>query len=402
MDSLFDNYGFISSGVLNLSPVEAFELCTKGAVIVDVREDYLNNFKNFDVNEIIILPKSKLEQECKKLPEDKYLIFADTVGLRSKEAVIFLRDKGFEKIANMAGGIVDWERDGLPLKTNIEEKLSGSCVCQLKPRFNKLLLPKLIHMKTKSLGFIGGGRVTRILLQAFANKNVQFADIVVADPNKETADKLKKTFPVIKISDALTAACQDIVFISLHPPVILDTIESLKEQFKPGSAVISLAPKITIGKISSKLGQIENIARLIPNATSFINEGYNPVSFSPGFATNEKLQILELLGVLGNTFEVPEVKLENYAIMSAMLPTYFWFQWKELTDIGIKTGLTEEETKDSIYNTLISALNLMFKSGIPPAEVIDLIPVKPIGENETQITEIYRSKLPALFEKIKP
>jgi hypothetical protein len=34
----------------------------------------------------------------------------------------------------MAGGIVDWERDGLPLKTNIEERLSGSCMCQLKPR----------------------------------------------------------------------------------------------------------------------------------------------------------------------------------------------------------------------------------------------------------------------------
>jgi predicted sulfurtransferase len=68
------------------------------------------------------------------LPQDKYLIFADTVGLRSKEAVVLLKDKGFKKIANMAGGIVDWERDGFPLKANIEERLSGSCMCQLKPR----------------------------------------------------------------------------------------------------------------------------------------------------------------------------------------------------------------------------------------------------------------------------
>jgi hypothetical protein len=34
--------------------------------------------------------------------------------------------------------------------------------------------------------------------------------------------------------------------------------------------------------------------------------------------------------------------------------------------------------------------------------VIDLIPVKPIGEHELQITDIYNSKLIALFEKIKP
>ena len=73
-------------------------------------------------------------KESSELPQDRYLIFADTVGLRSKEAVLFLKRKGFEKIANMAGGIVDWERDGLPLKSNIEERLSGSCMCQLKPR----------------------------------------------------------------------------------------------------------------------------------------------------------------------------------------------------------------------------------------------------------------------------
>ena len=134
MNSLFDNYGFISSGILNISPCEAFELCGKGAVIVDVREEYLNNFKNFDVPEILFFPISKLVQKLSELPQDKYLIFADTVGLRSKEALVLLKDKGYIKIANMAGGIVDWEHDGLPLKTNVEERLSGSCICQLKPR----------------------------------------------------------------------------------------------------------------------------------------------------------------------------------------------------------------------------------------------------------------------------
>ena len=137
MDSLFNNYGFISSGILNISPREAFELCDKGAVIVDVREEYLNNFKNFDVPEILYIPISKLVQQLSELPQDKYLIFADSVGLRSKEAVVLLKNKGFMNIANMAGGIVDWERDGLPLKTNIEERLSGSCMCQLKPREGK-------------------------------------------------------------------------------------------------------------------------------------------------------------------------------------------------------------------------------------------------------------------------
>ena len=134
MDYLFDNYGFQSGGIFNVSPREAFELCGKGAVIVDVREEYLNNFKNFDVPELICMPKSKLLVDYTNLPSGRYMIIADTVGLRSKEAVIFLIGKGFEKIANMAGGIVDWERDGLPITTDISKRLSGSCMCQLKTR----------------------------------------------------------------------------------------------------------------------------------------------------------------------------------------------------------------------------------------------------------------------------
>ena len=109
-----------------------------------------------------------------------------------------------------------------------------------------------------------------------------------------------------------------------------------------------------------------------------------------------------MLSSLGTTFEVSEEKLESYAIMSAMLPTYFWFQWRELAGIGKHTGLSEEESKKAIHETIIASLNLMYKSGLSASDVIDLIPVKPIGEHESQITEIYKTKLIGLFEKIKP
>ena len=151
-----------------------------------------------------------------------------------------------------------------------------------------------------------------------------------------------------------------------------------------------------------KLDHVTNLARLIPNATSYINEGYNPVTFSTGFDNSMKKEVMDLLGSLGTTFEVSEEKLESYAIMSAMLPTYFWFQWRELGEIGGKIGLSSDESKDSLYETIIASLNLMYKSGLSPSEVIDLIPVKPIGEHEAQIADFYKTKLIGLFEKIKP
>jgi len=47
----------------------------------------------------------------------------------------------------------------------------------------------------KSIGFIGGGRVTRILLQGFKNKNITFERIAVTDTNPDVMVKLKEKFP---------------------------------------------------------------------------------------------------------------------------------------------------------------------------------------------------------------
>lgn len=257
-------------------------------------------------------------------------------------------------------------------------------------------------MKLKSLGFIGGGRITKIVLQALANKQIELPSVQVCDTNPEILKALQKKFPKIQTTASCeVAAKQELVIIALHPPVIMETLEQIKTSVSEKSQVVSLAPKISIEKIASKL-PTKNIARMIPNATSYINEGYNPVTFSAEYSSGEKQSLLEMLKTMGKTFEVVESKLETYALVSAMLPTYFWFQWKEMQNLGMQMGLNESESKETVQQTLLAAIDLYFTSELNYEEVIDLIPVKPIGEHETQISEIYRSKLMDLFQKIKP
>jgi len=256
-------------------------------------------------------------------------------------------------------------------------------------------------MKTKSLGFIGGGRITKIFLQAFANKKFEFQSVVVFDTNDDVLAALKAQFPFITTGDLQKAAGQPTVFIALHPSMIMESLDKISEIVSADALVISLAPKITIDRIASKLKTV-NIARMIPNATSYINEGYNPVTFATSFNQKEKTKVLELLQLLGTTFEVAEPKLEAYALLSAMLPTYFWFQWNELIKLGKQMGLNDAESNASVKQTLIAAINLMFNSDLSPEKLMDLIPVKPIGEHQAQITEIYQTKLLGLFDKIKP
>lgn len=257
-------------------------------------------------------------------------------------------------------------------------------------------------MKSQSIGFIGGGRITRIFLQGLSNKKALPENVKVYEPNAETLKALQTDFPEVEpVASPAGAASQKLVFLAVHPPVMMETLQAIKDAVSENITVISLAPKITIEKMKSIL-PTNKLGRMIPNATSFINEGFNPVTFSTGFDKKEKKQLQKLLKKLGKTFETDEAKLESYAIVSAMLPTYFWFQWQEMENIALETGLTEEEAKKTVHLTLKKALKIYYKSGLTPAEVIDLIPVKPIGENEAEIKNIFNTKLLGLFGKIKP
>ena len=135
MENYFEGKAIKSNGIYNLSPLQAHKLCLEGAIIVDVREEYLNRFKIFDVRAIIFCPLTQLSLLIADLPIDKPLIFADASGIHSPEAVKLVFENGFTgSCANLSGGLVDWEHSGLPVVVDYNEKLSGQCACQLRAR----------------------------------------------------------------------------------------------------------------------------------------------------------------------------------------------------------------------------------------------------------------------------
>jgi pyrroline-5-carboxylate reductase len=261
-------------------------------------------------------------------------------------------------------------------------------------------------MTNKSFGFIGGGRITRIFLKGWKRQNVLPAKIVISDCNTETLDKLKARFSTIETApgNSSAAASQDIVFLAVHPPVMAEVAAGIKGRVKPDALVVSLAPKITIGKLSELLGGFARIARVIPNAPSVVNFGFNPMVFAPALSAADKAEITGLLSPLGECPEVSETKLEGYALLTGMGPTYFWFQLQVLREVATGFGLSDAEIAPALKRMVCGAARTLLESGLSPAEVMDLIPVKPLAEMEPQVIEMYRTRLPALYQnqKIKP
>lgn len=254
----------------------------------------------------------------------------------------------------------------------------------------------------KKLGFVGGGRITKIFLTGFKKAGISIDNTIVSDKNNDVLNALKNEFPEIEtVNDNKIAASQDIVFISLHPPVMGDVLNEIKSNLKSNTTVISLAPKIKMAQISEILGDFQNIVRMIPNAPSIVNEGYNPVVFSSKMDETYKKELIRIFQVLGDCPEVDESKLEAYALVTAIGPTYFWFQLDELQKLGKSFGLTEEELQKGIVNMINGATKTFFHSELTPEEVMDLIPVKPLENDEEDIRTAYQLKLKTVFDRLK-
>jgi pyrroline-5-carboxylate reductase len=259
-------------------------------------------------------------------------------------------------------------------------------------------------MTAKTVGFIGGGRVTRIFLEGWQRANAMPGKIVVSDCNADTLAKLKARFPQIETApgNSGAAASQDILFLAVHPPVMAEVVAGIKGSLKPSGIVVSLAPKFTVAKLTELLGGFSRLARVIPNAPSVMNLGFNPVAFAPALTAADKTDLADLLKPLGDSPEVAESKLEGYALLSGMGATYLWFQLQALREVATGCGLSDADVTPALKRTVCGATRTLLESGLTPAEVMDLIPVKPLAEMEAQVTEMYRTRLPALYQKIKP
>ncbi len=106
-----------------LSPVEATLLINReDAVVVDVRDlgeytqGHIPNARHIPLSE---LPKRTAELE--KLKTNPLILYCAS-GMRSASAVSKLKKQGFDKLFNLRGGMLEWEKAGQPVSRKKKEK----------------------------------------------------------------------------------------------------------------------------------------------------------------------------------------------------------------------------------------------------------------------------------------
>jgi pyrroline-5-carboxylate reductase len=257
-------------------------------------------------------------------------------------------------------------------------------------------------MDGRDLGFIGGGRVTTILLERLAAEAWPVAGACVSEPDVFARTGLQAQAYNVEVTDDDRApARRRIVFVAV-PRAALDTaLAEIAPILSPEAVVVSLVPGAPFDTLEALLGGFARLVRMMPSAASLVGAGYNPVAFAPPVPLDVRDEIDSFLSVFGAHPLVDESKMEAYAILTSMGPTFFWNQWQALRDLARSFGLGGAETDAALSALVVGARRTFFVSGMSFPSVYDLVATRPLEKVGPEIVGHYRRELPLLFRTLK-
>lgn len=127
---------FHLEGVKHIPVEEAYVLISENKVFfIDVREESEYKHEYLDFENVFLHPVSVIMERLAYIPKETPLIIVCNEGIRSVKVANLLRLQGFDKVANLDGGLEAWAEKGLPIVHNSssgceeedEEDCSSGC-----------------------------------------------------------------------------------------------------------------------------------------------------------------------------------------------------------------------------------------------------------------------------------
>lgn len=84
-------------------------------VVIDVREP--DEYAEAHIPGTTLIPLGQVPDRVAEIPKDRTVILTCRTGNRSGQAATWLRSQGYEDVHNLEGGILAWQKAGLPTES---------------------------------------------------------------------------------------------------------------------------------------------------------------------------------------------------------------------------------------------------------------------------------------------
>jgi pyrroline-5-carboxylate reductase len=230
-------------------------------------------------------------------------------------------------------------------------------------------------MKTKKLGFVGGGNMAEALVKGLLHaKVVPPSGIIVSDVKAERLAHFEELHGVRTTQDNHELVrTSDVIVLSVKPQVIDKVLALIGSDVKSTQLVISVAAGVPVSAIEARLPEGTHVVRSMPNTPATVQAGATAIA--PGtHAGDEDLEVARaLFAAVGRVVTLDETLLDAVTGLSGSGPAYVMLMIEALADGGVKVGLHRDTALLLAAQTVYGSAKLLLDTGEHPGRLKDMV-----------------------------
>lgn len=230
-------------------------------------------------------------------------------------------------------------------------------------------------MKTKTIGFLGGGSMATALVKGLLSARTTTPErIVVSDAKAERLESLHAAHGVRTTRDnGELVDSVDVLILAVKPQVIDKVLTQVGPRVRPEQLVISVAAGVPIAAIEARLPPHGRVVRTMPNTPATVLAGATALAAGT-HATEADLEVARaLFSSVGRVVTIDESGIDAVTGLSGSGPAYVMLIIEALADGGVKVGLHRDVALLLAAQTVYGSAKLLLETGEHPGRLKDMV-----------------------------
>lgn len=224
------------------------------------------------------------------------------------------------------------------------------------------------------LGVIGTGVMGRALLNAAIRGGVVSAAEVIASDVSESCRLEVAEFGCEATDDnERVVENADAILVAVKPQVIREVLGGVRESFRDGQLLVSIAAGVPIETLREAVGDAPNIIRVMPNICCTVAEAASAYASGPGVTEDQRGFVAALLEASGEAVAVEETLIDAVTGLSGSGPAFAALFIEALADGGVRAGLSREQAQKLAAQTALGAARWVLENDGGPSRLKDLV-----------------------------
>jgi pyrroline-5-carboxylate reductase len=256
-------------------------------------------------------------------------------------------------------------------------------------------------MKTRTIGFVGGGNMATSLMSGLIASGHSPQQIWVSDTAASLLQSHRDRLKVNVSPDNNQVVGEvDVVVLAVKPQILRDValqIAPIVRQKK--SLVVSIAAGISQTSLALWLGCDIAIVRCMPNTPALVLTGATALHANANVDEEQKDLAENILRAVGISLWVEqESDLDAVTAVSGSGPAYFFLMMEAMEQAAVQMGLNEHTSRLLVQQTALGAAKIALESAETPTQLRERV-TSPGGTTQKAIETFQQNGFAELVAK---